>query len=137
MSEATNREMLDAITEATEKITAIRQHEILRKSFRLVRSILDKCWTPDEPWNTTKVLTENHADLKTAAELLAELEKEVIQLQKAKIVFDATQAAKDVYTRNDDDEDKSSTAEVRSAPLADEDKSSTDIVPGYAPAREE
>ena len=119
MSEETNREILDAITEAMEKITAIRQHEILNQALMLVSNIITKCGTPlDEPWDTTKILTENQADLQTAAELLGELAKEVIQLRKAKIVFDATQTAKDVCMRDD------------------EDKSSTDTVPGSAPVRE-
>lgn len=121
MSEESSKFMMDAITEATAKITALRQHGILQQAFKLVSNILVKCGTPfDEPWDTTKILTENQADLQTSAELLGELAKEVIQLRKAKIVFDAAETAKEVYLRHDN-----------------EGKPSTEVVPGSAPAQEE
>ena len=104
MFDEINNEMMDAVTDAVERIQALRNLEILCKVFGLISALLAEtgCTRRDEQPDIEKILADRHADLQAAAELLGELAKEVIQTKKAKITIAAMQTAKDAYTKEEE-----------------------------------
>ena len=98
-------DMITKLGAAAKEVADFQMRETLRQAFKLISNVVVATRTPpwEKPVDVSSVLAEHHADLQVAAELLADLAKEVIQLRKAKINLDALQDAQKAYFKTEND----------------------------------